>query len=343
MENKRLEIILFSAIFIVLSVLTFFVFKPFLGIIVLAAVLSVLFHPLNEWMVRSFRGNKTLVACILVVVAFVFLIVPIIFFGLQIFSQAQSYFSLNQADQGQYIQSIGQNANTIIQQFIPTFSLDIPSAVDSMKSFVTANIGNLLSQTAYVFFQTFFLLLAFFFFLRDGTKILDSIVSLSPFEKEQNKEIVHSTSRMIVSIIRGTLFIGLIRLILITATFYLLGIPNALLWGSLGGVIAMIPGLGTVFAIVPACLYLLYSGDIFAAIAMAVFGILVFFLIDNILSTRFFGKGMHIQPPFILFSILGGVIFFGPLGFIFGPIILSLFISMVNMYKILVLDKKQPS
>jgi predicted PurR-regulated permease PerM len=340
MEQKRLELILFSALFVVLSVLLFFVFRPFIGIIVLAGVLSVLFHPLNDKLVKFFHGKKSFVACLLVVVAFFFLIVPAMFFGLQLFAQSQSFFSLTQADQGQYIQGIQQSVNALVQYFIPSFSFNISDSINSVMAFISANLGNLLSQTAYIVFQIFFLLMALFFFLRDGKKMLDSVFSLSPFEKEQNREVIDSTSKMIISVIRGTLFVGLIRLVLITIAFYLLDIPNALFWGSIGGVIAMVPGLGTFFVIVPAALYLLFYGNILLVIGMALFGILLFFFIDNLLSTHFFGKGMHVQSPFILFSIIGGVIFFGPLGFIFGPIILSLFISLVHIYKILVLNKK---
>jgi predicted PurR-regulated permease PerM len=340
MEQKRLELILFSSLFVVLSVLLFFVFRPFLDIIVLAAVLSVLFHPLNDKLVKFFHGKKSFVACLLVVVAFFFLIVPAMFFGLQLFTQSQSFFSLTQADQGQYMQGIQQSVNALVQHFVPSYSFNISDYINSALAFVSDNLANLLSQTAYIFFQVFFLLLTFFFFLRDGTKILDSFFSLSPFEKEQNREVIDLTSKMITSVIRGTLFVGLIRLVLITIAFYFLGIPNALLWGSIGGIIAMVPGLGTFFVIVPACLYLLLYGNIFLVIGMALFGVLLFLFIDNFLSTHFFGKGLHVQPPFILFSIIGGVIFFGPLGLIFGPIILSLFISLVHIYKILVLNKK---
>jgi predicted PurR-regulated permease PerM len=340
MEQKRLELILFSALFVVLSVLLFFVFRPFLYIIVLAGVLSVLFHPLHEKLVVVFHGRKSFVACFLVIVALIFIIIPVLFFGLQIFTQAQSFFSLTQVDQGQYMQDIQQNINGLVQHFVPNFSFNISDSINKVQTFVSDNLGNLLSQTAYIFFQVFFLLLTLFFFLRDGTKMLDSFFSLSPFEKEQNREVIGSTSRMITSVIRGTLFVGLIRLVLITIAFYFLGIPNALLWGSIGGIIAMVPGLGTFFVIVPACLYLLLYGNIFWVIGMGLFGVLLFFFIDNLLSTHFFGKGLHIQSPLILFSIIGGVIFFGPLGFIFGPIILSLFISLVHIYKILVLKKE---
>ena len=100
-----------------------------------------------------------------------------------------------------------------------------------------------------------------------------------------------------------------------------------------------VPGLGTPFVVIPAFLYLLLRGNIFADIGMILFGILIIFFIDNLLATYFFGKGLDVSSIFVLFSILGGIILFGPLGFIFGPIILSLFISAVDMYKILVLNK----
>ncbi|MDE2188361.1 MAG: AI-2E family transporter [Patescibacteria group bacterium] len=339
MENKKLELVIFSGLFIGLLALLLLVFRPFLSILVVATALAVLFHPLYEKLTKLFPGGKSLVAAILVLVALVFLILPVLFFGYQIFAQAQNFFSMTQADQGQYVQNLQENINMFVQKFVPSFSINMADFIGRGLAFVSDNLGNLLSQTASVFFQTFFLLFAFFFFLRDGEKMLNSIISLSPFEKEQNREVIHATSQMITSVVRGTLFVGLIRFVLFAAAFYLLGIPDALLWAGIGGVIGMIPGLGTPFVIVPAVIYLLFYGNIFVAIIMALFGVAVFFFIDNMLSAYFFGKGLDVPAPFILFSILGGVIFFGPLGFIFGPIILSLFISIVHMYKILVLKK----
>jgi len=339
METKRIEIIVFSALFIGLSILTFFVFQPFLPILILAIVLSVLFHPLNKKLVQLFHGGKSFVACLLVIIALIFLIIPILFLGLQIFEQAQNFFYLTQAGQGQYIQIIQQNINILVQHVVPNFSFNISDSFNKILLTVSSNLGGLLSQTAYLFIQIFFLLFAFFFFLRDGEKILDSIVSLSPFGKEQNKEITDSVYRTITSVVRGTLFVGLIRLVLFVSIFYFLGITNALLWGTIAGIIGALPGLGTPFVIIPAALYLFFYNNIFFTIAMILFGALIIFFVDNLLSTYFFGKGLDVPPLFVLLSILGGVIFFGPLGFIFGPITLSLFISMLDIYKILIQKK----
>jgi len=70
-----------------------------------------------------------------------------------------------------------------------------------------------------------------------------------------------------------------------------------------------------------------------------IIGILIAIFIDSMLAAHYFGKGLSVPPFFILFSVLGGVIVFGPFGFIFGSIILSLFISMADIYKILILKR----
>jgi predicted PurR-regulated permease PerM len=340
MESKKLELIVFSGLFVVLSVLTFFVFQPFLRVIVLAAVLSVLVHPLYVKMVAMFRGHRSVAAALLVIMAFVFLIAPVLFFGLQILGQAQNFFYWTHADQGQYIQLAQQSIDVFIQHFVPGFSFNLADSISRLLAFVSSNLGGLISQTTFIFFETFFVLVTFFFFLRDGEKMLDSVVSLSPFEKAQNKEMISSVNRTITSVVRGTIFVGLIRFGLLAAAFYLLGIPNALLWGSIAGIIGAIPGLGTPFAVIPAFVYLLLYGNIFSVIGMGLFGVLLFFFVDNMLATYFLGKGLDVPALFILFAILGGVIFWGPLGLIFGPIVLSLFISMIDIYKILVLNKQ---
>lgn len=339
MENKKLELGIFSLLFIILSALTFFVFQPFLYVIVLAAVLSVLFHTFYKKLLGIFREKKNLSAFLTVTLAFFFLIIPILFLGLQIFGQAQNFFSVTLPSQGQYIQGVQHSINTYVADFIPNFSFNISDFIGNILDFIYGNFSGLLSQTTYILFETLLLLFAFFFFLRDGEKMLETIVSLSPFKKEQNKEIIDSVYRTINSVIRGTIFVGLIRFVLITIMFYCFHIPNPIFWGSIGGIIGAIPGIGTPFVIVPTSIYFIFSGNLFFALGILALGAILTFFVDNLLSTYFFGKGLDVPAIFVLFSILGGILFFGPLGFIFGPITLSLFVSMLDMYKILVLNK----
>ena len=337
MEKKRLEIISFIVLCTGVLLLTFLIFRPFMDIIVLGIVLALLFKPLYKKMLNKYPGGKSLFAFIIVLIALIFLIIPILFFGFEILSQIQMFFTLLQNGQSQNIQHIQSVIELFARHFVPDFSLNVPYYASVVLSFISNNIGALLSQTAYIFFQIFFLSFALFFFLRDGESLFNSLVGLSPFSKEQSREITDSVRKVVTSVVRGTLFVGLVRWVLFTAAFYFFNIPNAMIWGSLSAVIGALPGLGTPFVLVPAVIYLVLSGSIFSAIGVGLFGILIMFFVDNVLSAYFFGKGLEAPPIFILFSILGGVLFFGPIGFIFGPIILSLFISAIEMYKILIL------
>jgi predicted PurR-regulated permease PerM len=341
MEKNRLEIASFSILCAIILVLTFFVFQPFLSILILAAVLSLLFKPLYNETLKFYSKGKNLAAVVVVFTALIFIILPILFFGFQIIGQVQKFFTLIESGSGPHISAIQQSVEALVRNLFPNFSFNISEYASKVLIFISSNFGTFISQTAYIFFQTFLLLFTLFFFLRDGDYIFNGLISLSPFKKEQNVEIVKSIHGAITSVVRGTLFVGLIRWGLLTAGFYLLGIPDAMVWGSVAGIIGMTPGLGTPFVIIPTVIYFFLVGSMMSVIGTILFGVLIMIFIDNILSSYFFGKGLDAPPVFILFSILGGVMFFGPLGFIFGPIVLSLCISIIEMYKILILNPRK--
>jgi predicted PurR-regulated permease PerM len=329
MEAKKLEMISFLVAAFVVLVFTFFVFQPFFNAIVLSIILAVLFDPLYKKLIAIFGGGKNILAFLLVLLALVFLIIPIMFFGMQILRQAQNFFLLTQGGQFEYAQNIKQGIEVVVRYIFPNFSINLSDYAAKALNFISDHFTDFLSQTLYVFFQTALLLVSFFYFLRNGDDILRSFMSFSPFGKEQSNEILNSTHKTITSVIRGTLFVGLVRWALLMAGFYLFKIPGSIFWGSLGAIIGAIPGIGTPVAIIPAMLYLFIKGKILLAVMIAVYGVLMVFFIDSILSVKLFGRGISAPSIFVLFSIIGGIVFFGPLGFIFGPIVLPLCDSIV--------------
>ena len=336
MNTSRLELSSFVILLSGVSILTFFVFKPFIYIIILATVLSVLLHPIYTYFLKYIKEKNT-TAFIVVFLVFLFVIIPIISLGTQIFQDSQNYFYDAQSSNFQTLHVLQNTLEKPIQHFFPTFSINILNYTTRFFNFITQNFSGFLSQTAYIFFQTFCLLFAFFFFLRDGEYILSSCKKLSPFEQEHTNEIFFTLYKTINSVIRGTLLVALVRWIGLILVFYAFGISNTILWGSIAGIVGTIPGLGTFFSFAPAVVYLYVTGHVLNAIGLALVGTLMIFLFDNLLTTYLFGKGLNAPSIFVLFSILGGIIFFGPLGFIFGPLVLSLFIAVIEMYKIILL------
>ena len=326
--QKMSLIILFAGA----AILLFFVFAPFIPLLALAAVFAILLHRPYEHLTKAFSGWRNLSAALMVAATLIVLIVPIFFLGWQISQEAQNLYVNISGNGAQYLHDMQLAIQNPIRQIVPGFVFNINTYVGNTLIAISNNLGSLAPEALSVIFQTFLMLLALFFFLRDGRAILVSIKDMSPFGEEVTSGILNAMYGTIRSIVQGTLLIVLIRWACLWAAFYFFGIPSAILWSSVGGVIGAIPGLGTAFAFIPAIVYLYLAGSILPAFGLALFGIATIILADNILTSYFFGKGLPVSPIFVLFSILGGILFFGPLGFILGPLVLSIFLSVIRAY-----------
>ena len=334
MDTHKLGNLPLFVLFIGISILLFFVFAPFFTVLSLAAVFAVLLHQPYEKLARMLGGWQGTAALCTVILTLVLFIVPLFFIGAQIFQETQSIYAGAHDGGLQYVRTIQSAIEIPIRQLFPGFVFDIHTYTGSVLSFISQNLGSLIYQTFSVLFGTFFMLLALFFFLRDGRGLLVSLAQASPLGKDVTNDLLKKMHQTVSSVMRGTLCIVLIRWLCIWVAFSLFGIPHAILWSSVGGIIGAIPGLGTPFAFIGAVAYLYLQGAILSAIGLALFGGAIVILVDNILTSYFFGKGLEVSPLFVLFSIIGGIIFFGPLGFILGPLVLSVFLSVIRDYGI---------
>ncbi len=335
MDRSRIETASFIALFAGALVVLFFVFAPFFQILTLAAVLAIFFHAPFEELSSALRGYRSLAAGLIVLLVLIFFIVPLFFLGWQMFQEVQGLYA-GISSGANYVQTIQAAVETPLRHLMPNFTFHVDEYLGNILHFVSANLGGLVSGTFFLILETFLMLLAFFFFLRDGEDLLIALHDVSPFQEAHTHEILSNLHRTIDSVVKGTLVVGLIRWVLISVGFYFFGISNAVLWGSIGGIIGAAPGLGTPFVFIPAVAFLYLEGNVGGAVGLAAVGLVIIGYVDNILTPHFFGKGLPVPSIFVLFSILGGIIFFGPSGFILGPLALSLFLSVVHIYKVLV-------
>lgn len=334
-DKHKLESFSFAGLFVLVFVLVFLLFKPFFQILILATAFAIIFHSPYEKLTRFLGQKPNVSALIVVLTSVIFFIIPLFLLGMQIFQETQSLYYNMSNNATNYLQAINQAVEIPIQHILPDFSFNADDYIINILRFISNNLGIFISQALYILFETFLMLLASFFFLRDGRKMLASFVKTSPFGEEHTNQFLDKTYKTINSIVKGTFFITIIRWVSVSIAFYIFGIPNALLWGSVAGLIGAIPGIGTPFAIIPVVGYLYFSGHFLAATGLVVLGVGIVILVDNFMSVYFFGKSFEVPSIFVLFSILGGIVMFGPLGFILGPIILSLFLSVVHTYSVL--------
>ena len=180
--------------------------------------------------------------------------------------------------------------------------------------------------------SSFLFFIALYYLLKDGHKLKAAIVALSPLADADDETIFQKLERAINSVMKGNLLIALVKGALTLAGFAIFGVPAAILWGSVGVIAALIPGIGTAILFAPAILFLFLSGKVFFGVGLIAWGVLVVGLVDNILGPKLLGRGMQLHPLIILLSVLGGIGFFGPIGFLLGPLTMSLLFALLDIY-----------
>jgi len=333
-SNVNIETIFLFLFLGVIAALSFFIFLPYLAPLVVAATLAIIFRPFYKRVLKKTKERKNIASLITIFVIIALVLTPLLFFGFQIFKEARGlYYSLSYEKTSNWLnQTLGS-----LEKYTPSFlgSFSLTDAKLYTKEWLAKIINNLaylfsgMLQFLVSFFLTF---LALFYLLRDGDRLKESILKLSPLSQRHTKEIVEKIKNAVNSVIRGALVIALIQGILAGIGFKIFGIPNPALWGTAAMFSALLPSIGTSIILIPAVLYLFFTAKLAAALGLALWGAVAVGLIDNFLSPILIERGIKVHPFLILLSILGGLNVFGLIGFLLGPIILSLFFALTDIY-----------
>jgi len=172
----------------------------------------------------------------------------------------------------------------------------------------------------------------FFFALRDGDQMLEYIKSLLPFSKEVEKKLFEYSSGITKSVLYGQIIIGLIQGIIAGIGFVIFGVPNALVITLLAIAAGVFPIIGTAIIWVPVAIFMLVGGNNVSAFGVTLFGLLSS-SIDNFLRPIFVAKTTKLHSSVVLISMIGGLFFFGILGFILGPLIIAYLLIILEIYR----------
>ncbi|MFH1990714.1 MAG: AI-2E family transporter [Patescibacteria group bacterium] len=307
-------------------VLSFFIFRPFLYALVLAMVFAVVFQPIHQKITGFVRGRQGLAAFATILIVVVFIFTPLVFLGIQLFKEAeQLYFSL--ANGG------GKNAIlNIFNNLRGNFNID--QYLKQGLDWLIQRLGSVFSGVAKIMASSFIFLIALYYMLKDGQSLKAKIIALSPLLDIDDEAISKKLGMAINSVIRGSLLIALIQGAMTMVGFTIFGVPNAVLWGSVAAIAALIPGIGTALVLIPAIAFLFLQGETFYGIGLIVWGMGGVGLIDNFLGPKLVGHGIHLHPLIILLSVFGGLVFFGPIGFLLGPLTATLFFALLDIYSL---------
>lgn len=330
MPRKDIEQYFFVGLLLATLIFTFLIFRPFWVVLVLGISFATVLYPVYLWFKK---GLPNWLSAFLTVALFTIVLCgPLLAIGTMVFDQSESaYHKVADGDLAKpFLDKVEQN----IDRFLPEFVVfDLDAKISEFVAYVSRNIASIFTATISAFFSFILMLLIIFYFLKDGAKWKSALVVLSPLADLEDEKIVSRFAFSINAVIKGYLLIALVQGILMGFGLWLFGIPNPALWGVVAAVASLVPTIGTAFVSVPAIIFLFAKGDNAEAVGLLLWSALAVGMIDNLLSPLFVGKQINIPPLLILFSVLGGISFLGPVGVLVGPLTLSLLYTLISIYR----------
>lgn len=320
------------------AVLAFFLFLPFFITIAMAIVLAVVSQPLYQALLRIVKQNQAIAAALTMLAVGIVILAPLSLMTMQVVHEStELYDRINESDtlNGNFLPVIESTVERYVRVYLPSFDVNLSSTSRQMLSWISAHMGTFFANTLQVLLNFFLGIIAFYYLLKDGKNFLQTLITLSPLANTHDREILGRLNVAINSIVKGSLLIAVLQGVTTGIGFMIFNVPSAALWGGLAAIGALIPGIGTSIVIAPAVLYLLITGQTGLAIGLIIWGATAVGLIDNILGPVLVGRGVRIHPLFILFAVIGGIQLFGPLGFILGPLVLSLLFALIDIYSMM--------
>jgi predicted PurR-regulated permease PerM len=337
MKHQQAERYFLLALLVGALILAFFLFKPFLYALILALVLATVCAPVYRGFLATTNNHRGLAAFFATLVVLVMVVVPVTLLTAQIIREASQLYVYLISEPGNYALTTSLDyVAGHIQRFVP-IQLE-PSAVDvsgyarAALSWLLSHLGVFAANAAKIGISIFIFLLALYYAFKDGTRLKRAVVALSPLQDIHDEQIFSKLTLAVNAVIRGNLVVAIVQGTLTAVGFAIFGVPNIVLWGSVATVAALIPGLGTALVVIPAVGFLFISAHYGAALGLLVWGMVAVGLIDNFLGPKLVERGVRIHPFLILLSILGGLALFGPLGFLLGPLALSLLFALLEIY-----------
>lgn len=338
MDFSKIRNYIFLGALLIVTLLFLNLLSPFAYVIFWAAVLASISYPIYK-KINARLSHPDLSAIITLSLILIVIIVPVLMIGSLLITQSVNTYTTFSND-GRIGAWISDVANWLRHNPL-TSSLNVDDAFWTEKFASAAqnittwlfNFASRLTQDSFKFFGLFAIMAyTLFFLIRDGEKMLKKLMHLCPLGDKYEERLYAKFVAAAGATIKGNLTVAVIQGTLGGILFAVTGVPAPLVWGVIMTVIAMIPGIGTFLIWLPVGVVMLIMGNVWQGVVILTVGALLISTIDNFLRPILVGKTISLHPLTIFFSTLGGIIMFGPSGFVIGPIVASLAVAFWDMY-----------
>lgn len=359
--------------FITSLVLVFLLFRPFLKTIILSLICAAVVFPVQKKLYKLFRRREALASLATCTGLVILIIVPLTILAYFFAQEATGFYSrLSGAAISEIkrhsapvapAEKIGNALELVVPGIVKPVKKQKPNhkltdnivryakevlpaiqksrgsveaqAMDLVKtglSFALKHAQSVISNVTAVILHFFLFLFTVFFFLKDGPRWLKSLSEIIPMEDRQKDLIFNRFKNVSISTVFGILFTATLQGFISGVGFWIAGIPPVL-WGTTAAFAALIPIIGAALVWFPAGVYLIVDGNLKSGIFLLLWGGFFVSFLDNFYRPFLMRGATEVSAVWILFSVLGGLSLFGFAGIFIGPLILSMAITMISIYK----------
>jgi predicted PurR-regulated permease PerM len=354
--KQNIFVIAFFVLLIGLLSLLFTILEPFLRAFVWATILVMVFYPLYSLFLRMTKGNSTISALFSTLVVLGFLALPGFFVVVNLgreLPRAYNFLSTSQWDE-KSLWLLDKMKNINLGSWLQSWGID-PNQMETVLEKKVADILQSLSQTvlvkiSYVFdnlasfvLEAIFVAVALFFFFRDGSRLALKVIEFLPLEDVHRDKVVHTFSVTVTAVVRAIFLTALLQGSLACMGFVVAGVPVPYLLGLIAFVNSFIPFLGAASVWIPVAFWLyFFQGQPGVALGLTLWGVVIT-IIDQVLRPWLIGNEAKLPIFWLFFTTIGGLKVYGLLGIFLGPIILSLGMAFLAIYREIYLTMKKPA
>ena len=336
-QAARWTLLVLTLIALVLLAL---IIRPFAAALFLAAVMAGAVHPWTERLAARLRGRRNLAAALTTLAMVLVVILPV------------TLISVTVARQG--TNAIGYVRDTLRSEGVEGLVRDLPGPLQSLArralgelpadqgeltdlaqeqgGRAAAAVGGVLGATWHAVFQLIMMLIAFYFFLVDGRDLVRWISDISPLRPRRTERLLLEFRRVTVAVIVSSVATAAIQSAVALIGYLIAGVPSPLFFWIVTFVVGLIPAVGAGAVVLVAAALLFLSGHAGWALFLAIWGIGPVGLIDNVVKPYLIRGGVQLHGAVIFFALLGGISYFGPVGLIAGPLVVSFFLAVIRMW-----------
>jgi predicted PurR-regulated permease PerM len=333
--EKRVGAVLFYGIVLLLLYFIYLIFAPFIAPLAWAAVLVVFFFPLHKGLEKRTGPNGA--AAISTIGVILILVIPLLLVGAAFVREAIELAARIQQNWNAGRFDWANRAWEWIQLRIPGESPEdlnvlVRQGAEKTAAFLAGELGVVLRNVARLLFALAVMILAMFYFFRDGDDIMDRLRRTLPFEEEHRDRVLTEARELIFASVLSSLATAVLHGFVGGMMFLIVGISAALFWGVMMAFFSMLPVVGSSVIWLPAAIWLIATGHTARGIVLAAVCAGVIAVVENILRPAMIGGRVQLSGLLVFISVLGGIAAFGVLGIVLGPIIVATTASVLALY-----------